>query len=325
MRALEVTSLDGPAAVRVAEMPVPEPGPGAALLRVVAAGVNFADVMESRGTYRGGRVPPYVAGLELVGEVVALGPAATGICPGDVVLSGGPGAFAEYVVVPPGFPLLPVPDGWTPTQAIGLLANWGSAHAALHAFGRLAPGETVLIHAAAGGVGQAAVRLAVHHGARVIALASGAEKAAVLEGLGVDEIIDPRVRDVGVEVRERTAGRGVDLVLDSVGGDLFRTNLALAVPHTGRVVVMGIAGGEATVSNAEILFAHPVHVIGYNAALLGATRPDLAQRVAADVLDLVARGVIVPAEPTAFDLADGPDVLAALERRRTIGKLALVP
>jgi NADPH:quinone reductase len=325
MRALEVTALDGPAAVRVAEVPVPEPGPGAVLLRVIAAGVNFADVMESRGTYRDGRVPPYVAGLELVGEVVALGPGATGASLGDVVLSGGPGAFADYVAVPRGFPLLAIPAGWTPTQALGLLANWGSAYAALHPFGRLAAGETVLIHAAAGGVGQAAVRLAIHHEARVIALASGPEKAAVLKMMGVDDVVDPRVEDVGAAVRERTGSRGVDLVLDSVGGELFRTNLTLAVPHTGRVVVMGVAGGVSSVSNADILFAHPVHVIGYNAAQLGVARPDIAGQVVADVLDLVARGVISPTEPTVFDLAEGPDVLAALEQRRTVGKLALVP
>jgi NADPH2:quinone reductase len=210
-------------------------------------------------------------------------------------------------------------------SAVGLLANWASAYAALHPFGRLGAGETVLIHAAAGGVGQAAVRLALHHGARVIALASGSDKAAVLEALGVDDVVDPRLRDVRAEVRARTGGRGVDLVLDSVGGDLFRTNLEVAVPHTGRVVVLGIAGGEALVSNSEILFAHPVHVIGYNAALLGATRPDIAGQVVAEVLDLVTRGVIVPAEPTVFNLSEGPEVLAALEQRRTVGKLALVP
>jgi NADPH:quinone reductase len=154
MRALLVSSLDGPEAMRVVEARVPRPGLGEVLVRVTAAGVNFTDTMQTRGIDPFGPAAPYLAGTEAVGRIVALGAAVEGWQVGARVLGGCSAAFAGYVVLPAAL-LVPVPEGWTDTQAVGLHTNWMTAHAALRTFGALREGETVLVHAAAGGVGPA--------------------------------------------------------------------------------------------------------------------------------------------------------------------------
>src|SRR5919109_1239082 len=178
MRALQQTSLTGPRAMRLIDAPIPTPRPGEVLIRVTAAGVNFADAMQTRGTYVGGPQAPYIAGVEAAGEIVALGHRVNGLERGAHVIGTGYGAFAEYMVLPAAA-VAPVPAGWTDEQALGLVLNWATALAALKPMGRIAAGETVLIHAAAGGVGQAAVRMARHYGATVIATASRDKHVAV--------------------------------------------------------------------------------------------------------------------------------------------------
>jgi NADPH2:quinone reductase len=199
-----------------------------------------------------------------------------------------------------------------------------TAFAALRTFGRLAEGESVLIHAAAGGVGQAAVRLAKHFGARVFATASTGEKLNIARRLGADELINYAEQDFVAEVKARTGGRGVDPILESVGGETFVKNFAASVPF-GRIVVYGVSAGRATVDNVSLLFHHPVHLIGLNMAILGMQRPDLFPQLIAEFMPLLTTGVVHPEEPTTFPLADGPRVLADLEQRKTVGKLVLVP
>ena len=323
MRALQQTALTGPQAMRlITDVPVPAPGTGEVLVRVGAAGVNFADVMQTRGTYVGGPRAPYIAGFEAAGEVIDIGPGVTGFERGDHVIGAGPGAFAEYVVLPAAG-LAPVPAGWTDEQSLGLVLNWATALAALR-LGRVAAGETVLVQAAAGGVGQAAVRMARHHGATVIGTAS-AGKHEVVRALGADHVVDHRTADVAAEVLRRTAGRGADLVLESVGGDTFGAALAATRRITGRMVVYGVAGGEATISNRDLNFTHPVHLIGLHIGILSQAAPDLFAELMAELAALVAVGVYPPGQPTVHDLADGPKVLAELEARATVGKLALRP
>jgi NADPH:quinone reductase len=306
----------------ITDVPVPAPGTGEVLVRVGAAGVNFADVMQTRGTYVGGPRAPYIAGFEAAGEVIDIGPGVTGFERGDHVIGAGPGAFAEYVVLPAAG-LAPVPAGWTDEQSLGLVLNWATALAALR-LGRVAAGETVLVQAAAGGVGQAAVRMARHHGATVIGTAS-AGKHEVVRALGADHVVDHRTADVAAEVLRRTAGRGADLVLESVGGDTFGAALAATRRITGRMVVYGVAGGEATISNRDLNFTHPVHLIGLHIGILSQAAPDLFAELMAELAALVAVGVYPPGQPTVHDLADGPKVLAELEARATVGKLALRP
>ena len=174
MRALQQTSRSGPQDLRlITDAPVPTPGPGEVLIRVTAAGVNFLDITMARGTLPGGPQPPYLAGFEAAGEIVAVGEGVAGLAPGVHVIGVNMrgGAFAEYLTLPAAA-AVPVPAGWADEQILGLVVNWPTALAALRPLGQLAAGQTVLIHAAAGATGQAAVTLARHYGATVIAAAS---------------------------------------------------------------------------------------------------------------------------------------------------------
>ena len=325
MRALQQTSLDGPQDMRlVADAAVPSPGAGEVLVRVTAAGVNFADVSKAHGAFGDGPRPPYIAGFEAAGEVVAVGGAVTDPPPGARVVGVGDGAFAEYVVLP-AVASMPVPPGWTEQQALGLVVNAPTALAALRPLGGLAPGQTVLVHAAAGATGQVAVTLAEHYGATVIATASPG-KHEVVRGLGAEHVLDSRGGgDITTEVLRLTDGAGVDLVLESAGGATLAASLGAARRVTGRVVVTGLAGGEASITNRALVYEHQVHVIGFNLGVLIRAAPQIFGEVMGELSALVAAGVVTPGSPTTYDLSDGPKVLVELEARATVGKLALLP
>ncbi len=324
MRALRQETLAGPGDLRLVEdAAVPAPGRGEVLVKVAAAGVNFADVMQTHGTYDGGPQPPYLAGFEAAGEVVALGADVTDVAVGARVIGAGYGAFAEYMVMAPDA-LAPVPEGWRYEQALGLVLNWATALAALKPLGQVRAGQTVLVHAAAGAVGQAAVRMAKHYGAMVIATAS-ASKHAVVRRLGADHVIDYRTADLVTEVRQLSGGKGADVVLESVGGATFAKSLEVARLVTGKVVVYGIAGGDASVSNRDLNFKHQVQVIGLHIVVLSQQAPDMFAELIAELSRLISIGIYPPGEPTVYDLADGPKVLAEVEARCTVGKIALKP
>jgi NADPH:quinone reductase len=324
MCALQQTSLKGPQDMRlITDAPVPRPGEGEVLIRVAAAGVNYADISKAYGTFRGGPQPPYLAGFEAAGEVVAVSEAATDPRPGSRVIGVGYGAFAEYMVLPAAA-AMPVPAGWTAEQALGLVVNWPTALAALKPLGHLATGETVLVHAAAGATGQAAVRVAKHYGATVIGTASPSKHETVL-AVGADHVLNSRDGDLAADVRRLTGGAGVDVVLASAGGATFTASLAAAKPVTGRVIVYGVAGGEAAITNWELVYQHQVHLIGLNIGVLIQAEPGLFGELMAELSALIGAGVLTPARPTTYDLADGPKALAELEARATVGKLALRP
>ena len=326
MRALQQPSLNGPQDLRlITDAPVPVPGPGEVLIRVTAAGVNFGDIAQAHGTFLGGPQPPYLAGFEAAGEIAATGEAVTGLEPGARVIGAGVGcgAFAEYTALPAAA-VLPVPAGWAEKEVLGLVVNWPTALAALRPLGGITAGQTVLIHAAAGGTGQAAVTMAKHYGATVIATASPGKHETV-RALGADHVLDSRSPDLAAEVMELTGGSGVDVVLESAGGATFAASLAAAKRVTGRVVVYGMAGGEAPVTNWELVYKHQVHIIGLNIGVLIQAAPQIFGEVMGELSALIAAGVLGPARPTAYDLADGPKVLAELEARATVGKLALLP
>ncbi|MEU1210843.1 NADPH:quinone oxidoreductase family protein [Nocardia sp. NPDC005825] len=323
MRALRQHSLHGPKDMSlITDAPVPRPGPGELLIRVAAAGINFADLSKSHGTFRDGPQPPYVAGFEAAGEVVALGESVTGPAPGARVVGIGAGAFADYMLLPAAA-AVPVPHGWTPQQALGLMVNLPTALAALK-LGGLAAGQTVLIHAAAGATGQAATILAKHYGATVIGTASPGKHETVL-GLGADHVLDSRATDPAVQVARLTGGAGVDLVLESAGGSTLEHSLAAAKRVTGRVVVFGLAGGEAPITNWDLVYKHQIQLIGLNIGVLVHTAPQLFGEIMGELFALIAAGVLKPGVSTAYDLAGGPEALADLEARATIGKLALIP
>ena len=324
MRALQQTSLKGPKDMRfIIDAPVPVPRRGEVLIRVAAAGLNFADISRAYGTFLNGPKPPFLAGFEAAGEVVAAGEGVTRPQPGVHVIGVGSGAFAEYMVLPAAA-AVPVPTGWTAEQALGLVVNWPTALAALKFLGGIATGENVLIHAAAGATGQAAVKMAKHYGARVIATASPSKHETV-RALGVDHVLSSCSEDLAAEVLKLTDGIGADLVLESAGGATFNASLAAARRVTGRVVVYGVAGGEAAITNWDLLYKHQVHIIGLNIGVLIQAAPQIFGELMGELFALIAAGVLAPAQPTAYGLADGPKALAKLENRATIGKLALMP
>lgn len=324
MRALQQTSLKGTKDLRlITHAPVPTPHLGEVLVRVAAAGVNFADISRAEGTFHDGPQPPFLAGFEAAGEIVALGQGVAGLHTGLNVVGVGSGAFAEYVVLPAAS-AFPVPPGWTAEQALGLAVNWPTALAALKPLGRLVAGETVLIHAAAGATGQAAVKSAKHYGAKVIATASRS-KHDCARALGADHVLDSSSADLAAQVRKLTDGVGVDLTLESAGGATFDASLAATRRVTGRVVVFGLAGGEATLSNWDLVYRHQVQLIGLNMGTLIQATPRIFGEVMAELFALIAAGVVAPASPTKYALKEGPTALADLENRVTIGKLALVP
>lgn len=326
MLALQQTSLHGPRDLRlITDAPVPAPGPGEVLIRVTAAGVNYVDISQAHGVFAGGPQPPYVAGIEGAGEVTAVGEGVNGVELGAHVVGADVrgGAFAEQMVLP-AVAAVPVPAGWADEEALGLVVSWPTALAALRPMGGVAAGQTVLIHAAAGGTGQAAVRMAKHYGATVIASASVAKHAAV-RALGADHVIDSRGADIAGEVRRLTGGAGADLVLESVGGATLEASLAAARPVTGRVVVYGLAAGEAAITNWDLVYRHQVHVVGLNVGALIQSAPQLFGEVMGELFGLLATGVLAPARPTTYALADGPKALAEMAARATVGKLALLP
>ena len=297
MPALQQTSLNGPQDLRlITDAPIPAPGPGEVLIRVIAAGVNFGDISQAHGTFLGGPQPPYLAGFEAAGEIVATGEAVTGLEPGARVVGVGIGcgAFAEYTALPAAA-VMPVPAGWTDEQALGLVVNWPTALAALRPLGRVAAGQTVLIHAAAGGTGQAAVKMAKHYGATVIATASLGKHEAV-RALGADHVLDSRGPDLAAEVLRLTGGTGADLVLESAGGATLGASLTAAKRVTGRVVVYGVAGGEAAVTNWELIYRHQVHVIGLNIGVLIQAAAQIFGEVMGELFALIAAGVLTPGQ-----------------------------
>ncbi|MFC9388465.1 NADPH:quinone oxidoreductase family protein [Streptomyces venezuelae] len=323
VRALVQRSHRGPGDLTLTtDRPRPGPGSGEYLVRVGAAGVNFADVMQTHGTYGGGPQAPYVAGFEAAGEIVGVHPDVEDPLPlGTRVIGVGPGAFAQYMTMPAAG-VLPVPAGWSDAGALGMVLNWATALAALKPLGEIRPGDVVLVHAAAGGVGQAAVRLARHYGARVIATASPS-KHAIVKALGADEVLDGRRPDLAAEITRLTGG--VDLVLESVGRATFDVSLAVTKPFTGRVVVFGAASGDAPLTTHDLVFTHQVQVKGLHIGALAVAAPDLYRSVLVELEALIAAGVYQPGTPEVHPLAEGPAVLRRLEAGLTSGKHALDP
>lgn len=266
---------------------------------------------------------PYVAGFEAAGEIVATGDEVTGLQLGARVIGVGDGAFAEYMVLPAAA-AMPVPPGWTEQQALGLVVNWPTALAMLKPLGGITAGQTVLIHAAAGATGQAAVTIAKHYDATVIATASPGKHKAV-RALGADHVLDSRGGDIAAEVLRLTGGVGVDVVLEATPGATFEASLAATKRVTGRVVVHGVTSGDASITTWDLLYEHQVHIIGFNAGALTRAAPQIFGDVMRELSALIAAGVLAPGRPTGYDLADGPTAVADLEARAATGKLALLP
>jgi NADPH2:quinone reductase len=292
---------------------------------VAAVACNFPDILVCQGRYQEKPPLPFTPGMEIAGEVVAAGEGAAAAV-GDRVLGTPPmgrGGFAELAVLDAAS-TLPWPDGMTAGQAAGMFVTYQTGYCALHHRAALQPGETLLVHAAAGGVGTAAVQLGQAAGARVIGTAGGPDKCAVVRGLGVDDVIDYRSEDIVARVKELTGGRGADVVYDPVGGDVFDASRR-AVAFEGRILVIGFAGGRIAEAPTNHALVKNYAVVGVHWALYRKLRPELIPQWQQALGALWAERKIDPLVGAEYPLADAKAALAALGSRRTTGKVVLTP
>lgn len=318
MRAIHIESHDGPSALRGVEIPEPEPH-GQVLVDVHAAGVTFPEVLQSRGLYQISPPLPFVPGSEVAG-VVRAAPEGSGLTPGDRVCAfPGLGGFAETVAVAPGM-VFPLPAHMTFVQGAAVPMNVLTVHFALSRRGGLRPGETVLVHGAAGGIGLAATQYAKAVGARVLALTSTEEKAELARAAGADAV--GPVEGFLPWVREQTGGRGVDIVVDPVGGDRFTDSLRALAPE-GRLLVIGFTGGEIPTVKVNRLLLNNVSVVGVGWGAFWMRRPDYLREQWDELTPLLAAGVLDPVIGAEFDLADAAAALELMESRKAAGKVVL--
>lgn len=322
MRAWRVAEFGAPEAMTLDAVERPEPGPGQALVKVRYAALNFFDGLMIRGKYQVKPERPFTPGCEISGEVVAVGPGAAVAVGARVCGQPDWGAFADYCVMRAD-QLRAVPDAVDLKAAAAVPVVYPTAHVALRRRGMLAEGETLLVTAAAGGVGVAAVQLGKAWGAKVIALAGGAEKCRVARENGADHAFDYSGDVDWVEaIRDLTDGRGADVIYDPVGGDVFDKALKV-LAFEGRAVIIGFAGGEIQKIAANRLLLKNASAVG---AIWGgylARDPDYANVVVNDVFRMMAAGDIAPAISGVYPLAKTPDALAALDTRKTWGKLLI--
>jgi NADPH2:quinone reductase len=327
MKAWRVEEISDPGRMHLVELPVPSPAADQYLVKVEAAGLNFLDTLAIKGQYQTKPALPFTPGVEVVGTIVAgagLGDAA-GLAAGTRVACATPvgrfGGFAEYAVVPRSEAVALAADV-PPGAALALRGNYPTSLYALRHAGRLAAGETLLVHAGAGGVGSAAVQLGKVMGARVIATAGSAAKLDACRALGADEAIDytdPKWVD---EVR-KLAPQGVDVIYDPVGGEIGAQSVR-CLAFGARLLVIGFAGGALTQLPANRLLLANASAIG---VLWGEVRkrdPGLAARLTDDIYGLYREGRLRPLDVSPFDFADAPAALVALERRQTSGKAILI-
>lgn len=319
MRAAVIESLDGPRAIAVREVPEPSPAQGEVVIEVKAAGVCFPETLLSRGQYQIKPDLPFVPGSEVSG-VVAHAEAGSGYEVGDRVMAfPGFGGFAERVAVNSLF-VHPLPDGLDFTQGAAIPMNYLTAQFALDRRGRLAVGESVLVHGAAGGIGTAAIQIAKARGARVIAVASTQERRDIAMRAGADEAI--AVDGFREQTMELTGGRGVDVVLDPVGGERFTDSLR-ALATEGRLLVVGFTGGSIPEVKVNRLLLNNIDVIGVGWGAFWMPRPKSLTGQWEALAPLLANGAIDPVIGGVRPLDQVAATVADLEERRALGKLVL--
>lgn len=310
MRALQVVTEDGPGAVRLVELAEPE---GELIVEVRAAAVSFPDVLMTKGEYQLRQTLPFVLGWEAAGDVVRA-PEGGEFAVGDRVMTLTFGSHAERIaVVPQG--TFHIPQTLSYEEAAALPLNYLTALAAVERRGRYAPGETVLVHGAAGGVGTATVQVAKALGARVIAAVSSEEKAAVARAAGADEVT------VGDDFRAGLSGP-VDLIIDPVGGTERLKDSLRALAPEGRVVIVGFAGGEIPEVRVNRLLMGNTDLVGCSFNILAMT-PDGIEGAMARLLELVGTGAVRPVIGSTYPLEDGVAALQEIDERRATGKVIL--
>lgn len=324
MLALQVTEIMPDfAGCAMVDCPMPTPGAGQMRIYVHAAALNFPDLLMTRGAYQFRPDVPFIPGMECAGVVDALGDGVDSAWLGGAVVVGmRHGAMAQYVVADAAM-VRPKPDGIDWAAAAGYRVGYLTAWVALHRRGQLRPGEWLLVHGAAGGMGLAAVEMGRHMGARVIAVASSDEKRAAITRLYAPEaVIEPEgLRDT---VKALTDGKGADVVFDPVGGDALRQSLR-CIRFGGRILIIGFASGEIADIPSNLPLIKGCAIIGVRAGEYGRYFPDEQRADIAMIDDLVAQGALTPHVSATYPLSQWRDAFTAMEARRAVGKIALLP
>jgi NADPH2:quinone reductase len=321
-KAIVVSELGGPEVLRFEDVPVPAPGPGEARVRQTAIGVNFIDVYFRRGIYKAPQLP-FTPGQEGAGVVEAVGPSVTEVAVGDrVAYAGLPGSYAE-VRIAPAARLVKVPAGIDDKTAAAMMLKGMTAEVLLLRCARVGRGDTILIHAAAGGVGSIASQWAKHLGMRVLGTAGGPGKAALALALGCDHVIDYDKEDVVARVKELTGGAGVNVVFDGVGKRTFDASLA-CLAMRGMLVLFGQSSGAAppvepsSLARGSLFLTRPsfFHYVGARDELLASAQA---------LFDVVAGGAVKIGVGQSYPLADAAAAHRDLEARKTTGSTVLIP
>ncbi|HEY4095341.1 MAG TPA: NADPH:quinone oxidoreductase family protein [Baekduia sp.] len=325
MRALQITELTGPdTALQIVDVPEPEashpmtPGRGV-VVDVEVAGVSFPEVLQTRGAYQIKPPLPFIPGSE-VGGIVRSAPEGAPVQAGDRVAAFSMlGGFAEVVVAPEHL-TFKLPDALDFAQGAALVLNYHTAYFSLKLRGRLAEGETVLVHGAAGGVGTASLQVAKGLGAKTIAVVSTDEKERIAREAGADEVVrsDGPWKD---QVKEISGG-GVDMVLDPVGGDRF-TDSVRSLREEGRVVVVGFTGGSIPEVKVNRLLLNNTEVIGAGWGAYVMAKPELNQRIGEALGELIASGFVRPIIGQRFPLDRAAEALKTIDGRGALGKVVL--
>ena len=315
MRAIQMSQYGGPEVLQLVDLPVPEPAAGEVLVKVSRAGLNFADTHRRTNTYIARDELPLVPGSEVAGVREDTGARVVALC--------GSGGYAEYAVAP-GALTFPIPDGVDDETALALVLQGLTAWHLYRTCGRVAGGESVVVHAAAGGVGSLAVQLGKPMGAgRVIATASTAEKRALALELGADVAVDGAAEGLRERLLAANLGAPVDVVFEMAGGGVFDASLAALAPF-GRLVIYGIASGEGNSIRSGSLMSHSRAVVGFwFAHCIG--RPEMIDTALADLFERVRDGELQVVTGPAYPLADAARAQTDLAERRTTGKITLDP
>ena len=327
MKAWQIHQLGEPRdALRLAEIPDPEPAPGQVLVRVLGAAANFPDVLMCQGSYQIRPPLPYTPGIELCGEVVTVGSGVTSVAVGDRVI-GAPalpsGAYAELALMD-AEAILPAPEGLDDAEAAAFFITYQTGWFGLHRRARLAAGETLLVQAAAGGVGSGAVQLGKAAGARVIGVVGGERKAEVARALGADVVVDRLSQDFVQVVKEVTDGRGANVVYDSVGGEAYARSTK-CVAFEGRILVVGFASGQVPSPALNHALVKNYSIVGLHWGLYRTKDPQAIGECHRQLTKLVAEGAIRPLVSERLSLDDVPATLDKLAHGDTVGRIVFTP
>lgn len=324
MKALLCTTFGPPQLLEYRDVPSPRPQAGEVLVSVRAASVNFPDVLIIENKYQFKPSLPFSPGCELSGVVKEVGPGVAGLVPGDRVMAFTVhGAFAEEVVVDAAS-VLPIPTGMDFASAAALLLTYGTADHALRDRGAVRKGETVLVLGAAGGIGLASIEIAKAIGARVIACASSAEKLAVCRDRGADDVINYAMEDLRDRIKAVTSGRGVDVIVDPVGGGV--TEVALrSIAWRGRLLIIGFADGNIPKIPLNLVLLKGCSLIGVFWGDFTRREPQAFAASAEQLCDWYAEGRIKPHISVTLPLSRGAEAIGLMAGRKVIGKIVVQP